>query len=107
MPYILPARRAALDPYINVLSNKLVHKGEVNYVMTRLLSKYVEVIGMDYNSLSSARAVLMDVYDEFTRKMMHHYEDKKEKLNGPCHLTIMNSAKISDVEEADVCEQKS
>jgi hypothetical protein len=27
----------------------------------------------------------MDVYDEFTRKVMEPYEDAKEKENGPVH----------------------
>ena len=55
-------------------------------MITRLLcNNLILTRGVTYNTLSDTRAVLLDVYDEFTRKVMVPYEDAKEKLNGPCH----------------------
>jgi hypothetical protein len=84
MPYIEEERRKHLDPLIAQLARALTSKGECNYAITRIICGLLQP-DSGYGHLSSARAILMDVYDEFTRKVMEPYEDAKEMENGPVH----------------------
>ena len=84
MPYIPQEQRPPLDFYLEALSKLNMTKGEMNYFITRLLCQSL-THGVNYNTISDTRAVLLDVYDEFTRKVMAPYEDRKEQLNGPVH----------------------
>lgn len=84
MPYILPAQRVPIDEKIAELSQLIETQGELNYAITRLVCMSI-LLPLTYVKLSEARAVLMDVYHEFTRKVMDKYEDKKEIENGSVH----------------------
>jgi len=84
MPYIEPSRRKHLDPLVAQLARALTSKGEVNYVFTRIVCSLLTTPST-YGHISSARAIFMDAYDEFTRKVMWKYEDQKEQENGEVH----------------------
>ena len=47
MPYIKKDDRGVLDPFIEDLSrNMLAEPGQLNYVITKLLLKYLKALGL-------------------------------------------------------------
>ena len=76
MPYIPQTARAELR------SRRPQNKGELNYVITKLLMEYIEYKGLSYQNLSDAAAALSDCRDEFYRRIMAPYEDAKCDENG-------------------------
>lgn len=90
MPYIIEDKRRHLDPHIDSLLNALrelesddptnVHCGNLNYVITRLLTVSY---GQRYAEINEAVGVLECAKLEFYRKFAAPYEDQKEFENGP------------------------
>ena len=83
MPYIKKDDRGVLDPFIEDLSrNMLAEPGQLNYVITKLLLKYLKACGLRYKSVNEIMGVLSCVTQEFYRRVVVPYENKKRDENG-------------------------
>ncbi|MEM2915802.1 MAG: hypothetical protein QXT19_00365 [Candidatus Woesearchaeota archaeon] len=84
MPYVKKEVRKAIDPKLKpalkILKNAEI--GDLNYIITRLLWKYLQEKGINYANLNSAIGVLECAKLELYRRVAAPYEDKKRKLNG-------------------------
>jgi hypothetical protein len=83
VPYIEQAQRAHLDGAINNLNVALsgdIRKaaGEINYVITRLLNRYIT----NYFTLALLTGVLVTCLLEFYRRKAVPYENLKIEENG-------------------------
>ena len=85
MPYIQPARRAALDVEITVLQDKLEslgsEAGDLNYTLTRLVARQFHK-KPKYVKMCMAIGTLACVALEFYRRVAGPYEDKAARKNG-------------------------
>ena len=81
MPYIDPKRREVFDPHISALNAELRNPGELNYVMSKLLQLYCDPPD-GYIMYNSAMGVLECVKQEFYRKVVVPYEERKLEENG-------------------------
>lgn len=82
MPYITLVRRAWLNPAINELAKLIceaTRDGELNYVISRLLDLLYE---RRYKEMNAALGVLEAVKQEYYRRVVAPYEQKKMKENG-------------------------
>ena len=85
MPYINRSDRPALDEALESVLKKIAlgrSKGEMNYMITRMVLAWLRQQGQSYDSLSNVKAVLDDVRREFHDRYMRPYEDKKRAENG-------------------------
>lgn len=85
MPYIERSKRPSLDEALEPLLKKVAlgrTKGEMNYIITRLVLGWLRQRGQGYDSLSDVEAVLEDVRSEFHDRYTRPYEDKKRAENG-------------------------
>jgi len=79
MPYIRQEKRKALDEKIRAISDGVLTYGELNYVITKLL------LGMDgdsYEDFQNLIGTLECAKQEFYRRKIVPYEEKKRKENG-------------------------
>lgn len=85
MPYIHPAARTELDPFIDqlydVLDKRGISSGEVNYCFSTILARAFRK-APNYGTISLICGVLVNVKDEFYRRFAAPYEDRKIKENG-------------------------
>ncbi|MFH1328995.1 MAG: hypothetical protein ABIH76_09200 [Candidatus Bathyarchaeota archaeon] len=85
MPYVSKERRAKIDPTLNPLIELLLKvpvdqvDGELNYVVTRILNALYPPRYFNYNR---AVGVLECIKQEFYRRRVAPYEDKKIKEHG-------------------------
>lgn len=77
MPYIGEADRLHLD-----LGEHATSPGALNYLITRLVSRYVHDVGLDYDAINDVIGVLECAKAEFYRRVAAPYEDKKREANG-------------------------
>ena len=82
MPYIKNGSRKVFDKYVEALQDIIESKGELNYVITRLVVGILIKEGINYNNLSDMCSVLNDVVSEVTRRLMIPYENIKIEKNG-------------------------
>ena len=84
MPYIAQSRRGELEPFIASLDKEITSAGELNYAITKLCLGYLVANGnpATYASLSAVAGVIQDVRDEFVRRMIVPYENRKREENG-------------------------
>lgn len=86
MPYIHQDRRLTINldvqEVINTLEELGYKKGDLNYVITKLVQYYVKYHGKRYDTLSDVTGVLNDVKTEFERRVVVPYEDNKIIENG-------------------------
>lgn len=82
MPYIEPEARKKLNKRVDSLSRGIDNKGELNYIITRLLHGYINKNGLCYSILSDAHGVCSDVAAELYRTVVVPYEISKAKSNG-------------------------
>lgn len=80
MPYIEPHRRTILDHDLGPLIEHIQVPGELNYVISRILSHHTD--GGRYHDLSRWRAAVNDASDEFYRRVMVEFENGKCRENG-------------------------
>lgn len=85
MPYIKKERRAAYDPIVEALQQRLringCERGDVNYVVTRIaLGVLASVPG--YKNYSDAIAALQDAADEIKARCLGPYELLASCKNG-------------------------
>jgi hypothetical protein len=79
MPYIRQEKRKVLDEKIRAISDEVSTDGELNYVITKLL------LGMDgdsYEDFQNLIGTLECAKQEFYRRKIVPYEEKKRKENG-------------------------
>lgn len=86
MPYINPDDREHFDNAINLLCNRLGQRGwnvgDLNYVFTRILKRGVANMGRCYATLNALMGVLECVKQEFYRRDVVSYEEKKIEMHG-------------------------
>lgn len=79
MPYIEQKRRDALDPMWDTPNNA----GELNYVITKLLLKYIDVHSpLSYQLINDVLGALEGAKQEFYARIARPYEDQKILSNG-------------------------
>lgn len=85
MPYIPPQDRTGLDPFIDQLYDELDRRGfqsgELNYCISTMIARQWRK-APSYGFAARIRGVLGDVKDEFYRRFVAPYEDKKIAENG-------------------------
>ena len=89
MPYIKHEIRKKLDPLIESLANRIGAEpddftGILNYVITTLVLKIIQnrYTNIKYWMIASITGVFKNVSDEFYRRVVIPYEDKKIQENG-------------------------
>ena len=78
MPYIEKSRRDDLDSVVPDLTDI----GDVNYLVTKILSAYFIQKGTKYRTHNDIIGVLECIKQEWYRRMTIPYEDYKCELNG-------------------------
>jgi hypothetical protein len=85
MPYIAPERRRLYDEAVAALAAKLdgnTPGGDINYIVTRLLTQWIEARGLSYAVIADAVGVLETAKLELYRRVAGPYEDRKIEENG-------------------------
>lgn len=78
MPYIPRSDRTLLNESIQELAEAISSPGELNYIICRLLTLACTKYGRPgYEEMSAWRGAVQDASDEFYRRVMAPYEDKK------------------------------
>lgn len=82
MPYITVERKTQLQYIIESLSKESLNIGDVNYIITMIVKKYINENGVKYSVLNNAIGVLECAKIELYRRLVSVYEDKKIDENG-------------------------
>lgn len=84
MPYILKDYRVRIDPFLDALdaTGLTSEVGVLNYVVSRLLHRFLRRAGLSYSSLNAAVGILECVKLELYRQVAAPYEDRKKGENG-------------------------
>ena len=86
MPYIKEARRELLRKSLRELLVQLncmePTEGDINYVITTIITDWVLLKRVSYSTLNSAIGILESAKQEFYRRRVAPYEDKKLAENG-------------------------
>ena len=90
MPYIHPITRIALDRYteelINCLSERMesgvLIAGQLNYVISRIISRLVIKFGVKYSTLNEMIGVLECAKLEIYRRLAVPHENQAKERNG-------------------------
>ena len=86
MPYIELKDRLAfeqiLNDFGNLISNRGISRGELNFLFTKLSLMYIEKHGKSYSTLADIIGTFECAKMEFYRKSVVPYEEKKIKQNG-------------------------
>lgn len=83
MPYIKQTERTNLDPLIESLSLRVVTVGQLNYVLSRLVARFLlNLRPVHYFDVNSVAGVLQKVAAEFDARVTRPYEDFKIQQNG-------------------------
>lgn len=80
MPYIKKSQRYNLDKKIDKINDLCV--GQLNYVITKLMIKYINENGEKYKHYNDLIGVLECAKMELYRRKINLYEDKKINENG-------------------------
>jgi hypothetical protein len=90
MPYIKAERRKAIwSESLTDYDNNLQNAGELNYFITDYIVQYLETHGLSYQTCNDIVGALECCKQEFIRRVVNNYENKKIKENGdvyPKHL---------------------
>lgn len=79
MPYIDKSRR---DDFEFFNYNSPQNPGELNYLITRLVNKYIQTEGLSYATINDIVGAIEGAKLEFYRRVVAPYEDEKIKTNG-------------------------
>lgn len=83
MPYTAERNRTyPMRKAIQVLSNEIRVKGDLNYVICQLLGELILRDGIGYTTMSNWIDALPDAEDEARRRLLHPYENKMKEKNG-------------------------
>lgn len=80
MPYIKQKDREQFDTLIKHMHCK--HPGELNYVFTKIIIKYLKDKGTSYQAINDVIGSLQGANFEFYRRFVAKYEDIKIQENG-------------------------
>lgn len=90
MPYIASQDRFKFDNYLEV--GKLCdNAGELNYLLSSIINNYLKHKGLKYQNMNDIIGALEGCKQEFYRRVVSPYEDKKATENGDLYK------KFSDV----------
>lgn len=97
MPYIEPRQRELFEKSLNNLINLVCCKGDMTYIVTRLIHLYItrHIQMKNYEALSQGKSILADALDEFNNAVMNPYENKKRRENGP--ISTLDEVDLEDV----------
>ena len=82
MPYIKEEYRKEYDRLIKPIVVQVECVGELNYVITSMILKYLQAYNISYGELNEMIGLLEAVKLEIYRRMVAPYEDKKCEENG-------------------------
>jgi hypothetical protein len=82
MPYIKKRDRLGLDPYLETLLDSIDTVGEVNYVISRILTETKPFAPLNYERANAALGVLTAVTAEYYRRVVAPYETGKWAEHG-------------------------
>ena len=82
MPYIKKEYRREYDRLIKPIVVQVECVGELNYVITSMILKYLQMYNISYGELNEMIGLLEAVKLEIYRRMVAPYEDKKCEENG-------------------------
>lgn len=95
MPYISSkSRRRDIDASVAMYDHPR-DAGELNFVITRTIDKYLDEKGVSYHTLNEVTGVLEAVKMELYRRVIAPYEDKKITDNGDVYR-VLKPAQIVD-----------
>lgn len=78
MPYITKQRRRDLV----ISGHDMASAGELNYIITRILNRYMEQRGLSYQTINDIVGALEGAKLEYYARVARPYEDEKIKANG-------------------------
>jgi len=81
MPYISKESRNSIE-FVGLDKIRSLSPGEMNYILTKYLLKYIKGKGLSYKTLNEVIGILECCKLEIYRKVVAKYEDEKEKVNG-------------------------
>lgn len=101
MPYIPEKERRPIDTVLADLIKYVRTPGQFNYVISRLLEHFVwtDSAGVGYAAMSRWRAAVTDAAEEFYRRVMAPYEDRKAKENGDVYRRLTYSSRFHSEED--------
>jgi len=88
MPYITKDKRQAIDNICNDLFESLLKSpvintsGDLNYIISSIIDKFIQKQGKNYNNLNNVIGVLECVKQEYYRRVVVPYEETKIEENG-------------------------
>jgi len=83
MPYIKEEDREKwTEEELNKVANKIETHGELNYIVSRIIGKYLLAKGINYDNMDHISGTLDCIKTEFQRRVMSHYEEAKIASNG-------------------------
>lgn len=100
MPYIPAKKRDKFFDFFE-FTDMIENDGELNYVITTIIHKYLKNNKKNYSTINSIMGVLSCVSLEFYRKIVSPYEDIKELENGKLDYTFENIKKDVKSEKLD------
>lgn len=82
MPYIKPDRRRIIEELLEIVGSSLEEKGELTYCIYKLGIEYLKHHRKNYQNISDCIGAMNDSAEEFRRRKLFEYEDKKIDRNG-------------------------
>lgn len=84
MPYIKQENRDIFDPLLESIIRgvEVAEVGDLNYIITRIVHKWIEKQGLKYKNLNAAIGVLECAKLELYRMIAAPYENGKQMENG-------------------------
>lgn len=87
MPYITTDKRTLIDLSLkqieqDIFSGKIDNVGELNYIITHILHTFIEKKPWSYSNFNSIIGVLECIKQEYYRRIIVKYEEKKIEENG-------------------------
>ena len=86
MPYIPQRNRARIRECAESLADAVKMEGEANYAVTVLMHALTRKWGCSYTMMARLMGMLECVKQEYYRRVMQPYEDKKMLDNGDIEL---------------------
>lgn len=77
MPYIKQQEKELITLHVDITT-----PGQLNYAFTQLISKYLKTKGLSYQHINDVLGALEGSKQEFYRRVVEKYEDKKIIENG-------------------------